>query len=166
MGGVSGEALVQIHFLDFPVHLAARHDEHVEGLLREFALIARSDEDDHHVPARLLAIVDTITEAYDGLNDEAGERVDRAIAAGDETIPDHVGQLPATAAPVVRALSDLLEEADGYCRQGQHLLTMPAPPDVAAFRRWYRDQLLAQLAGGQPVSWPESQQARSLTRVG
>lgn len=163
---MSEEALVQIHFLDFPVPLAARHDEHFEGLLREFALIARSSEDDHHVPARLLAIVDTVMAAYDGLNDEAGERVDRAILAGEQFIPDHVGQLPPSAAPAVQALADLLEEADEYCRQGRHLMTVPAPPDVAAFRCWYRDQLLSQLAGGRPVPWPESEYARSLSSAG
>jgi hypothetical protein len=37
---------------------------------------------------------------------------------------------------------------------------------VTAFRRWYRDQLLLQLAGGEPVSWLESQHARSLSGVG
>jgi hypothetical protein len=107
-----------------------------------------------------------VLNAFDGLNDEASERVDRAVAAGEACIPDHVVQLPDSAAPVVQALGDLLEEADEYCREGRHLLTVPAPPDVTAFRRWYRDQLLLQLAGGEPVSWLESQHARSLSGVG
>jgi hypothetical protein len=163
---VTDEALVQIHFLDFPVPVAARFDEHFEGLHREFALIAASSEDDHHVPVRLLTVVDTVMAAYDGLNDEAGERVDQAIAAGARSIPDHVVQLPPSAAPVVQAFEQLLEEADEYCRQGRHLLTVPSPPDVVAFRRWYRDQVVTQLAGGQAVPWPSSEHARSLTAVG
>jgi hypothetical protein len=154
--------LVDVHLLDLPVPLAGRFDEHFEGLLREFALIAGSGEADHHVPVRLLTLVDTALAAFDGLNDEAAQRVDRAVAAGEQRLADHVVQLPPAAAPVAQALADLLEEADDYCRQGQHLLTVPAQPDVVAFRRWYAEQLQTQLRGEAPVPWPQSPQARAL----
>jgi hypothetical protein len=162
---VTAPDLVEVHLLELPVPLAGRFDEHFEGLLREFALIAGSGEDDHHVPVRLLTIVDTVLAAFDGLNDEAAQRVDRAVAAGAATIPDHVLHLPPEAAPVAQALAGLLEEADDYCRQGQHLLTVPAQPDVVAFRRWYAEQLQTQLRGGEPVAWPRSPQARALRPV-
>jgi hypothetical protein len=162
---MTDDRLVAVHFLDFPVPVAARFDEHFEGLHREFALIAGSGEDDHHVPVRLLALVTTVMAVGEGVNDEAGDRVDRAVAAGVASIDDHVVRLPASAGQLVQAFADLLEEADEYCRQGQHLLTVPAPPDVVAFRLWYREQVLTQLAGGRPVPWPESQQATGLRQV-
>ena len=43
-----------------------------------------------------------------------------------------------------------------------HLLDFPVP----AAERWYRDELLRQLAGGQPVRWPESEHAEDLSSVG
>lgn len=40
-----------------------------------------------------------------------------------DVIDDHVLLLPAAAAP---ALGDIIDEADAFCRTGQHLLTLEA----------------------------------------
>ena len=51
---------------------------------------------------------------------------------------------------LLRAALDAVED---YCRTGRHLLTLAAPPDVAAYRRWVFDEFERQIAGGAPVPW-------------
>ena len=48
----------------------------------------------------------------------------------------------------------MLDEADRYCRQGRHLLTLATPDDLLAYRRWYLREIAEQLAGAAPVPWP------------
>jgi hypothetical protein len=49
----------------------------------------------------------------------------------------------------------MLDEADEYCRSGQHLLTLAADDEIVRFRHWYLEQFIAQIAGEQPVAWPD-----------
>ena len=156
---------VEVHLLQLPLPLAKRASEHFEGLLREFALIAAGTGEaagDHQVPARLTELVTSITAAYGGINSEADQRLYDAIDRGDEVIEDHVLTVPKTAGPAAQALNDIIEEADEFCRQGEHLLTLAFPPDLNAYRRWYLGQVLDQLAGKPPVSWPDSAEAAGL----
>lgn len=156
---------VDVHLLQLPVALAARAREHFEGLTREFTLIALNAGEDgaHHVPARLMELVTTITAQFGGINSEADQRLDDAIERGTLVLEDHVLRLPPEAAPATRALGDIIDEADEYCLQGEHLLTLAFPPDLAAYRRWYLGQVLDQLAGKPAVAWPDSAERRSLT---
>jgi hypothetical protein len=155
-------AAVQVHLLELPVPLAAAAREHFEGLSREFMLIASSSNDDQHVPARLMALVDTLTAQFAGINSEADQRLEDAIDAGAERLEDHVLELPPEASAASVALGDIIDEADEYCRQGQHLLTLATPPELVAYRHWYLGQVVDQLAGQPPVAWPASPQARGL----
>ena len=147
---------VEVHLLDLPVPLAARAQQHVDELLREFALVdtGASGGDDAHVPPRLQALIDTLVRRFAGVNDAARERLEAAIDRGDERIPDHVLSLPPEAGPASQAVGAMLDEADEYCARGQHLLTLATPPDLLAYRRWYLDEIVAQLAGQPPTPWP------------
>lgn len=151
--------LVQIHLLELPVPLAARAQEHFQELLREFTLISSdssgSGEDGEHVPARLLQLVDVLTQRYGGMNTAAEDRLEDAIAQGRPVIDDHVLEVPSPAGPGAQALSAMIDEADEYCRQGQHLLTLAASPELAAYRHWYLGQVVSQLEGQPPVPWPQ-----------
>jgi hypothetical protein len=156
---------VQVHLLGLPVPIAARASEHFEGLMREFALIASGLDgapDEQHVPARLLELVDSLNQAYGGINNDADRRLEDAIERHDEVIDDHVLTIPKAAGPAAEALDRLIDEANVYCRRGEHLLTTAFPPDVDAYRRWYLGQVLDQLDGKQPVAWPDSPQAAAL----
>jgi hypothetical protein len=159
---VTPDELVPVHLLDLPVRIAAAADEHFTELHREFMLIASSTEDDHHVPARLLALVMSVTVDYAGLNEEATRRLEQAIADGETSLADHVLRLPPSAGGAAQALSDILDEAEEFCRDGHHLLTLAAPPDVVAYRHWYVEQIQLQLCGEDPVPWSRSRQAASL----
>jgi hypothetical protein len=162
VGSVTAEELVPVHLLDLPVRIAAAADEHFTELHREFMLIASSREDDHHVPARLLALVMSVTVDYGGLNEEATRRLEQAVADGEVSLPDHVLRLPPSAGDAAQALSDTLDEAERFCRDGHHLLTLAAPADVVAYRHWYVEQIRLQLSGEDPVPWPTSHQAAGL----
>lgn len=151
---------VEVHLLQLPVRLAEKSRQHFEGLMREFALIAASTEGSHHTPARLTELVDALTVQFAGVNTEADEQLEDAIEAGRDVIEDHVLRLPAEAGPASAALGAMMDEADVYCRQGQHLLTLATPADCLAYRSWYLGQVINQLAGEPPIAWPDSEQAR------
>lgn len=157
---------VTVHLLELPVPLAASVQEHFDGLLREFALMqsgaasdAEAGHDERHVPRRLTQLVDTLTTQFAGVDDLPRERLEEAIARGDAQMDDHVLELPPEAGPASQALGDLLDEADDYCRRGQHLLTLATPPDCLAYRRWYLSEIIGQLEGRPPVPWPQYAQS-------
>jgi hypothetical protein len=151
-------SLVEIHVLELPVQVAGRAQQHFEELMREFALIAAgvaSDDQEHHVPKRLLDLVDTLVQQYGGLNTEAEQRLADAIDRGDEVIADHVLEVPPEAGAATQALGDIIDEADEYCRRGQHLLTLASPEEAVNYRRWYLSEVIRQLDGQPPVPWPQ-----------
>ncbi|MFC0597518.1 SpoIIE family protein phosphatase [Streptomyces palmae] len=59
---------------------------------------------------------------------------------------------PVDAAAGVVTLRRVLEEADVAARRG-NLLTLPALPQIRAFRHWLFDQITNQLSGGHPTAW-------------
>lgn len=61
---------------------------------------------------------------------------------------------PVEARAATLALRQMLAEADEYCRAGDELLTLAAPPDIAAFTGWYLQEFLRQLDGAAPQPWP------------
>lgn len=162
---IVADQLAEVHLLQLPVALAERARQHFEGLMREFALIAAGNESgtaEHQVPVRLTELVDTLVLQFAGINTEADERLEQAIDQRQGSIEDHVLVLPAEAGPASQALGDLIDEADVYCRQGEHLLTLASPTDCIAYRAWYLGQVISQLAGERPIPWPASEQARAL----
>lgn len=162
---MSEAPLLRVHLLELPVPLAAKTQQHFEELMREFALIAASahgTHPDHLVPSRLMRLVDALTQQFSGVTNDAEQRLADAMDRGDAVIPDHQLDIPAAAGPASRALGDLIDEADEYCRSGQHLLTLASPPDCVAYRRWYLNEVIGQLDGAEPTPWPASEGARAL----
>jgi hypothetical protein len=50
------------------------------------------------------------------------------------------------------ALSELLVEADDFCREGD-LITVAMPRDCRAFREWFLNEFVRQIAGEPPTPW-------------
>jgi hypothetical protein len=48
----------------------------------------------------------------------------------------------------------MLDEADEFCRQGKHLLTLATPPDLRRYRQWFLGEFVAQIGGRPPTPWP------------
>jgi hypothetical protein len=158
-------ALIEVHLLALPVPLAARSQQHFEELMREFILITaghQQGQSEHQVPTRLMTLVETLVQQFGAAAGPAEERLADSIDRGDQVIDDHVLEVPAEAGPAARALGALIDEADEYCRRGQHLLTLATPPDCVAYRNWYLGQVTTQIQGAPPIAWTDSNEARGL----
>ncbi len=148
--------LVEVQVLRLPVAIWSRAQEHSDALMREFALIASDarDSSDVHVPARLLQLVEQLNAGYSGFTGEQEAQLYAAAEAGTPEIDLHY-RVPASAGDGARALGELLDEADAYCREGQHLLTLATPPELVRLRRWFLAQFVDQPAGKPAVAWPD-----------
>lgn len=153
----SASEVVEVHLLQMPVTLWARAIEHNDELLREFALMEADGQADTDagVPARLVALMATIRAQYGGATDAKRAELFAAVEAGRSELDDVLYRLPPAAAAAAQELARTLDEADAYCRDGQHLLTLATPPDVVAFRHWYLTQIVDQIAGRPPLPWPD-----------
>lgn len=149
---MTNAGVVEVRLVAFPLQLWQRSQEHVDELLREFALIAQSEDERPSVPRRLLDLVDELTAAYAGMSAAAEHERDEALRRGalETTL---VYRVPADVSGAVQRLDDMLDEADAYCRSGSQLLTLQTPPDQVRFRKWFLSEFLAQVAGAQPTPW-------------
>ncbi|WP_432492591.1 ATP-binding protein [Kineococcus gypseus] len=155
MSGGAGDgdgATVRVHLLGVPLRSRERLGRHVEGLLRELALVRISGQRPaSSLPARLLELAGELETTYAPQRALPTRAMEEALAAGREFLDVAYDAAPGSAG-YVRDLLDVLEEADGFCRSEQ-LLTLPAPEELVALRRWVFGEFLAQLAGAEPRSW-------------
>ena len=150
------QTLAVVEMRRIPVALQARATEHAEELQREFVLIAEGlqhTESSSALPRRLLDLVDVLRREFGGFTAEQEDAFDEALRTGVRTV-DLTFRVPPAAAEAAIALGQMLDEADEYCREGRHLLTLATPPELVAYRRWYLEQFVDQLAGGAPTPWP------------
>lgn len=150
--------IFEARVLQLPVRVWARSQEQHDALMREFALMSvPSDEADRqrHVPTRLTQLMETLTAQFEGVATEQEQQLFEASAAGVEVIDEVVYRLPRAVVPASMVLGEMLDEADDYCRQGQHLLTLAADEELVRFRWWLLDQFIDQAAGKPPVAWPD-----------
>ncbi len=161
----AAEELVTVVLRGLPVPLHARASEHGQELQREFTLLhlqlerqaeagnpAHSAERD--VPRRLVELVDALQGRYAVYTTEQEDQLEAAIEQGLESI-DLTFRVPPDAAAASVDLGAMLEEADAYCREGRHLLTLATPPEALAYRQWYLQQFVDQIAGRPAQSWRE-----------
>ncbi|MGI8686620.1 MAG: hypothetical protein ACR2MO_16280 [Acidimicrobiales bacterium] len=114
--------------------------------------------DSAEVPARLLELVQRLTDEIEGISSEPDRRRAEAEERGDTVIPELVHHVPLSVVPACIALNDMCDEADEYCRRGDLLLSLASPPEAVAFRRWYLGEFTAQLRGEPPLPWPKADQ--------
>lgn len=155
--GISQVALVEVPVRRIPVAIWARSQEHIDELFREFALIAagqREHEGANDVPSRLMQLIDDVTERFGGLNTDQENRLADAADSGIAEI-DLTYQIPPEARQACIDLGTMLDEADAYCRDGAHLLTLATPPELVRFRTWFLAEFVRQLDGGSPTPWPD-----------
>ncbi|PPK92296.1 hypothetical protein CLV92_11542 [Kineococcus xinjiangensis] len=150
--------LAEVRLLRIPLRLRARSAQHGEELMRELALIqigAQQHAREHveeSVPQRLLDLAAEAQTTYGAFSAAPDAEMAAALERGEEDL-DVTYRVPRHVGPFVRRMRGILEEADEYCRQGEHLLTLAAPADVAAYRRWLFDQFERQIAGEDPQPW-------------
>ena len=153
-GGAAGD-LVEVRLLQLPIAEYVHSSQHHDELFREFALILNQPDPDgaHQVPARLLALVEELSERYTGFTATPLAELLAAVERGDRSI-DLTYRVPASARDAALRLGELLREADDYCRKGD-LLTLAPSPAAVEFRDWYLEEFVGQIDGAPPTPWPE-----------
>jgi len=150
-------AMARIEVLQLPVRLWQQSQEHSDELVREFMLIAaeqRQPDGGHDVPKQLLTLIEELTQRYAGFGDENETKLAAAADQGVAAI-DLVYELPADIADGVRRLGEAFDQADEFCRRGEHLLTLATPPDQVRFRHWFLDEMVHQISGRPATAWPD-----------
>ena len=152
--GGGDEALVEVRLVGLPVVAWRRASEHGDELLREFALIAEQEPAERgDVPRRLVALTEDVGRRYRPFTAPT-RAVLEAAAERSEASLDVTYRVPAEVGRAAAELDALLDEAEDYCRSGEALLTVAAPPDALAFRRWALGEFARQAAGLAARPWP------------
>ncbi len=147
-----------VRLLEFPLDVNQRATEAFEGMRREFTLVAMRTPEASDVPTRLLELITALTDEFEDVGAGPGREGDEALARGETVLAELVHRVPPSVVPAFVALNDMCDEADGYCRQGDVLLSMASPPEAIAFRRWFLGEFTAQVAGQEPLPWPDADQ--------
>jgi hypothetical protein len=153
--GLGDDELVEVRLLHYPLAVAERTSEHYEGVIREMTLLVADGE---AVPGSVPEELSRLTRELDSRrarNSELEEVRLEALARG-ETHRDLALKVPPSVAEISRSMHGLLDQADRYCREGL-VLSLPPDADMVAFRRWYLDEVISQVSGGQPRPWVEDQ---------
>ncbi len=147
----------RVRYLDVPVADYLALQEHNDALFRELQLIRirmhTQGTEGGSEPPRLISLVDRLLGQFRSQRDTQRDEVARAQARGARTVDIEIAAPPA-AVPAARAYVDLLEEADEFCRSGE-LLVPPPPERVRWLRRWFVEQMAAQLLDGAPPARPD-----------
>lgn len=148
---VDGGEHRDVHLLGMPVRILASARERHDELIREFALLAMSEEREASAPRRLVELTETLGRRYGAARNRPDAVVDAALEAGQDTV-----DVTYTVTPDVVEAADLLEslmaEADEFCRS-EDLLTLARTDLQRRFASWYLDEFRRQLAGAEPVRW-------------
>jgi anti-sigma regulatory factor (Ser/Thr protein kinase) len=144
----------QVRFVGVPVDGYLELQAHNDALFRELELISIELEGDEAatVTAPLADLVDQLHWRFRGQRDSYRDVVAAARARGERTVELETSVPPSSVGPA-RGYLALLEQADELCRTGT-LLTPEPPASVKALRRWFVDQMAAQLLDGAAPTAP------------
>jgi hypothetical protein len=143
-----------VRLLGVPVDLYLSAAHHTDELVREFTIIAIGDRTGsvRDVPARLLELVGELRHQYARTAGEIRSRFEQAAARGETAVDLELPGVETAVAMTVR-MTDILDAADEFCRSGE-LLTLESPPEVVAWRHWWRDEVVGQVRdGAAPTPW-------------
>lgn len=147
-----GSDLRPVHLLGLPLHLLVAAREHHDGLMREFRLLALSeDPPSRPVPTRLVELTEILGRQYAAARARPDQEIEMALDRGENTI-DLAYQIPPAVAQEVASLEALMAEADTFCADEQ-LMSLERPPLLQQFAHWYLGQFIAQIAGEPPTPW-------------
>lgn len=141
----------KVHLVGVPVSLLIESTRQLTDLQREMQVIGL----DQTGPRELVTMAGSTREvdACIGHLREAGlADAKRAMARGEDLV-DYDFIVPDDAAAHFERLGQLLARARSKLAR-RHLLTLPASDDVVAFRLWWKEEVLSQLAGRAPAPCP------------
>jgi anti-sigma regulatory factor (Ser/Thr protein kinase) len=143
--GADDDELRPVRFPDVPVDGYLALQAHNDALFRELALISIELEGGgaSRVAPPLSELVGQLYWRFRGQRDGYRDVVAAAQARGQPTVDLETRVSPAAAGAALGYL-ELLERADELCRAGV-LLTPEPPAEVKALRRWFVEEMVAQL---------------------
>ncbi len=133
------------------MRLLVESSRHFADLEREMQVLAL----DRNGPAELLALAETGRQisAEIGALRQASSDVAEAALGRDEQVVDFDVVVPDDVLVAFNRLESLIRRS-GRELIRRHLLTSVPSEEVDAYRRWYRDEVARQLAGGPPKACP------------
>ena len=135
----------RVRFPGVPVDGYLELQAHNDALFRELELVSIELEAGDDAPSPLADLVDQLYRRFRGQRDSYRDVVAAAEARGQPTVDLETTARPDSAGPA-RSYLELLEQADELCRSG--LLLTPEPPEhVKVLRRWFVEEMVAQLTG-------------------
>ena len=135
----------RVRFVGVPVDGYLELQAHNDALFRELELVSIELEAGDDAPSPLADLVDQLYRRFRGQRDSYRDVVAAAKARGQPTVDLETTARPDSAGPAWSYL-ELLEQADELCRSG--LLLTPEPPEhVKVLRRWFVEEMVAQLTG-------------------
>jgi len=139
---------MRIRFPGVPVDGYLELQAHNDALFRELELVSIELEGDDgaRVAAPLADLTDQLYRRFRGQRDSYRDVVAAAQARGEATV-ELESTASAAAVSGARSYLELLEQADQLCRDGLLLTPEPSAP-VRALRRWFVDQMAAQVLDG------------------
>lgn len=147
--------LLTVRLIGMPIALFLRAREHHDELIREFTLMAiRSNGTSANgveLPLRLRELIEILGRRFGASTSRADMERDAAIERGDATV-DLTYQVPASLGDDLKMLTQLMDDADEFCRM-ETLLTLPRDPSMVAFGHWYNNEFLRQMDGLPPTPW-------------
>ena len=143
--GDLGQPRFTVTLGDVPTELLLAAKAHVDNVVRELMLASSGAESGMTgaVPASLATLVHDVVNHFAEARQAIKRQALSAAQRGEERATLRL-TLPADAAEAGERYLAALEEADAYGRASR-LLTLAAPPQHAAFRRWYVSSLISGL---------------------
>jgi anti-sigma regulatory factor (Ser/Thr protein kinase) len=141
----------QVHLIGVPVRILVESMRQIADLHRELQVMAL----DHQGPAELEQVVRRAQELADDIDhwtEAEGVLAEAAMASGLDRIDFDVSVSPEVESAIDRLASWFRKVTSSLVRR--HLLTLPPSAEVAAYRLWYREEILSQLSGEPPRPCP------------
>jgi anti-sigma regulatory factor (Ser/Thr protein kinase) len=141
----------RVHLIGVPVRILVESNRQIADLHRELQVIAL----DHGGPEELAQVVRRTQELatdIDHWTDYDRSVAEAALARGLERIDFDVAVSPEVESAIDRLAAWFRKVTSSLVRR--HLLTLPPSPEVAAYRIWYREEIISQLSGEPPRPCP------------
>ena len=148
---------VAVRLLGLDVPLATALSRQYADLRRELRLLAVAHQDAYPLAANLSAMFSSYERQ---LPRDVHFAVKRARRAGSATIDLDVTVEP-EAAPILTTMLEMFDLADAFCK-AERLLSIQRTPEQRAFHVWYLTEYIRQIDGEPPITFRQSDPARSL----
>ncbi|HET9075819.1 MAG TPA: ATP-binding protein [Acidimicrobiales bacterium] len=153
----------RVHLVGIPVELLLESARHMSDLQREMQVMSM----DRTAPPEVEQVVQAgkpwVTDIDRWVNVDR-RAAERALARGERTVdvevvvPEDIARrIDGIAAWVCHTASVVLR---------RYLLTLPAPDEVVAYRRWYGEEIMAQIGGRPPRPCPVRLNRAARNRAG